>query len=335
MSFRVLDVATGKPAVHWPTYEPSVYRFDTLTFSLDGRHLFASSRYGNYPNGVDIDTTTWRQKSTFESPQKGFTDVQAISMDRSLCIARQGKHRDTLFDIKARRVLVHLDAPGQGHNENIGFFSPSGARYVMYHGPTGNVTVFAIPSGKRLYQFSCAKYGIDWCFSADESRAAGFEWRAGIFHVYDMATGKHLWKSDRALPQLASATFALSPDGNLLAAWAEDWDVQIWDLRRGKRHELVLEPTLKGREKVGTGRLGDAFELCLAWSPDSRMLAVGGLLRNNSIRLWEVASGQIRHEFRGHVRPVRSLAFSPDGQVLVSTSEDTTFLVWKLFSKKR
>lgn len=52
MTFRILDAATRKAAVHWPSYEPSMYRFDTLTFSTDGRRSRQSvckPRSGGYP----------------------------------------------------------------------------------------------------------------------------------------------------------------------------------------------------------------------------------------------------------------------------------------------
>ena len=56
----------------------------------------------------------------------------------------------------------------------------------------------------------------------------------------------------------------------------------------------------------------------------ARMLAVGGL--EDSIRLWEVVSGQVRREFRGHRAKVSCLAFSGDGRLLASGSNDTTLL---------
>ena len=70
---------------------------------------------------------------------------------------------------------------------------------------------------------------------------------------------------------------------------------------------------------------------CLAWSPDNRMLAVGGL--DNSVRLWEVESAQVRREYVGHLAHARLLAFSPDGTFLVSASDDTTLLVWNTHPK--
>lgn len=187
----------------------------------------------------------------------------------------------------------------------------------------------------NIRQYLCKSYGIEWSFCLDESRAAACDLRTGIIHVHDMVTGKHLWQSDRPLSPLASSTFSLSPDGKMVAAWAEDWDVRIWDLQTARHRKLQLEPALKGREKSGTGRVGEAFEVCLAWSPDSRMLAIGGLHWDNSVYIWEVSSAQLRCKLSGHDRPVQSLGFSRDNEHLVSASQDTTVLVWKIFARAR
>jgi WD40 repeat protein len=186
-------------------------------------------------------------------------------------------------------------------------------------------TIFAIPSGKRLCQLPFDQYTLSWSFSADESRAAFFEWETGKIHVHDTATGKLLWQfgGEDAKWKWVWSTLALSPDGNMLAAQVEDApNVQIWDLRTGKHSQsLVLQQKAQHSDAA-----------CLAWSPDSRMLAVGGL--DNSIRLWEVSTAKVRREFVGHVAQARILAFSPDGQLLASGSDDTTMLIWKLLADK-
>src|SRR5262249_56695377 len=71
---------------------------------------------------------------------------------------------------------------------------------------------------------------------------------------------------------------------------------------------------------------------CFAWSPDDRVLAVGGL--GDLIRLWEVSSGRVRREFRGHQAQATCLAFSRDGRLLASGSGDTTLLGWKILPEK-
>jgi WD40 repeat protein len=64
-----------------------------------------------------------------------------------------------------------------------------------------------------------------------------------------------------------------------------------------------------------------------AISPDGTLFAAGA---DNSIRLWDVATGRELSPLRGHHGVVQSLAFFPDGKRLLSGSSDTTALVWEL-----
>jgi hypothetical protein len=74
---------------------------------------------------------------------------------------------------------------------------------------------------------------------------------------------------------------------------------------------------------------GTLFVHSLAFSPDGKTLASGN--NDDSVRLWEVATGQERYRFLGHrgggfIR----VAFSRHGKMLASASPDTTALVWDL-----
>ena len=311
LTFQVLDVATGKPALFWPSYDEGVR---SLAFSADGRTLFASD------GDVAIDTATWRQRAeTRDPPRREFGRLRSVSMDRSLCVTEDGEFRDALRD-KTGRVIAHLDIPERQPASHGGFFSPRCSVYVMCDHQCDmkeTDTLFAVPSGKRLFQLSfnefTATYG--WCFSADEARVAFYEPRADMIHVYETATGKHLRQFAQAEWPVS---FALAQSGNMLAcATGGLRDAQIWDLRTGKlQRSLVLDQKTKDRGAA-----------CLAWSPNNHILAVGGL--DGSIRLWDVASAEVLCEFRGHQAPARCLAFSPDGRFLASGSDDTTLLIWK------
>ncbi|GAA0377902.1 serine/threonine-protein kinase [Streptomyces blastmyceticus] len=67
---------------------------------------------------------------------------------------------------------------------------------------------------------------------------------------------------------------------------------------------------------------------CLAFAPDGKTLASGGY--DNTVRLWDVATGRTITTYQGHTSNVMSLAFSPDGHTLYSGAFDKTLRRWDL-----
>jgi WD40 repeat protein len=78
--------------------------------------------------------------------------------------------------------------------------------------------------------------------------------------------------------------------------------------------------------KPRKGFLGKWSFESVAFSPDGRRLASGSW--NNTIKLWDVATGQGVRTLRGHTDWVLSVAFSPDGRLLASASGDHTVKLW-------
>ena len=64
----------------------------------------------------------------------------------------------------------------------------------------------------------------------------------------------------------------------------------------------------------------------VAFSPDGRTLAGGG--DEDTVHLWDVATGTLRHTLEGHGDGVHSVAFSPDGRILASGGGDNTIHLW-------
>jgi WD40 repeat protein len=66
----------------------------------------------------------------------------------------------------------------------------------------------------------------------------------------------------------------------------------------------------------------------VAFSPDGRQVVSGSGLDDNTVRLWDAATGAALQTLKGHSGQVNSVAFSPDGRQVVSGSYYNTVRLW-------
>ncbi len=138
----------------------------------------------------------------------------------------------------------------------------------------------------------------------------GFEWH-------------YLWRQchdDRLLLTINEtdevADVAFSHDGRMLAAAFPGGLARLWDTATG---QLIHEFAKYRGQQSRTCRV--------AFSPDDRILAVGGN-DDGWVDLWDMLSYHLIRTLNGHARPIAGLVFSDDGTLLASGSHDQTLRIW-------
>jgi WD40 repeat protein len=70
-----------------------------------------------------------------------------------------------------------------------------------------------------------------------------------------------------------------------------------------------------------------AWTRTISFSPDGQYLASGS--HDQTVRVWDVASGQCRFQLVGHSNVVWSVAFSPTEPIIASAGDDGTIRLWQ------
>jgi WD40 repeat protein/mono/diheme cytochrome c family protein len=134
-----------------------------------------------------------------------------------------------------------------------------------------------------------------------------------LIKLWDTASGKEI----RTLKDHIDAVYALAftPDGSRLISASADRAVKVWDPATGQRLYSMSEP-LDGLNAV-------------AVSPSGKLVAAGGL--DKTIRTWSLGgkNATMVDSLIAHEDAILSIAFSPDGETLVSSAADGAIKVFQ------
>lgn len=124
---------------------------------------------------------------------------------------------------------------------------------------------------------------------------------------------------------------AFGASGRQLFVGAAHQTVDVWDLSSGSTSEprtLLGEGGLEEEWQgpIVSSPVGGSETRCIAVGPDERWLAAGD--GTYPLRILDARSGRLMRMLHGHGRALLSVAISPDGKMMVSSSVDTT-TVWR------
>lgn len=262
---------------------------------------------------VSLAALAWYQRNEKEQQRQialaQKLTVQANSiMDSELDLA-------LLLSVEANRIRVQLEQGDADDNEVRGTqikssllnaleFSPHITTFMRGHHSAVRSVSFS-PDGRTLASSGLDGSIILWDVASRQRRDTLLTGHKGSVDIVEFS------------PDGASLAAVLCIESHSKYGGVCKAEIRLWDA-------TTFDP-------LGSPMQGHNWSSgsSLAFSPDGRILALGGGWKDNTILLLDLAT---RHwlgaPLRGHRGGVRSVEFSPDGQTLASSGLDGSIILW-------
>lgn len=238
-----------------------------------------------------------------------------FSADGSLFIAASDDGIVQVWDLVASQAVLSLNIDGDFGTARAAA-SPNGTQLVMSIGD--NLRIHDVATGEVVAELENAHTNI----------ITGLAYSPDGVAIVSCSSDKtaRLWDAD-TLEEVAILEghtsyvneVVFSPDGTHVVTVSSDKSTRLWDSTTG------AEVTVLEAER------GNMYSA--AYSPDGSVIAVGNAY--GVIRLLDAATLTEQEVWEeAHDSDVLSLAFSPDGSKLVSTSDDQSIKLWDVASGK-
>jgi WD40 repeat protein/serine/threonine protein kinase len=298
-----------------------------VAFTPDGKRLVSCGRsqarqdmnYGkDLPHEIKLwDVTTGRQlplgikgptdKARWAALSPDGTRLAAACEDRGIRVWDLATGEPSTLERQAKERDVYVDFSADG-KRLVSISIPEGDRLDQIDNHT--LRIWDVASHQVIARVEKLPYV--WNppeFSPDGKLVALVDYGQGVVRVFEAATAREAFSCKYGEGHVTHTVF--SPDGKRLAACGER-GLRLWDVA--------------SREAVATWPTATNVGYFLAYSPDGRRLALGGI--EGAVELWNTGTGQKVGTFNGHAGVTRTVAFSPDGIRLVSGGADGTLRLW-------
>lgn len=244
-------------------------------------------------------------------------------------------------DVRPAGVLTHLPSrPGLAFNSRL---------TEMALPWDGTVSVRSVPESQERLRLECPEPGAPVLLWSADDRWLLARHGSGRVRIWAADTG------DTVLDTQSVGPFPTIARGRVLLPFPHERRVELRDLPAGRKvadlkFDFDFDATALSPdgESIAVNPLGipffrilaandgrkthefalDSSTVGLAWSADSRWIAVGS--DDNAVYLWSLASGGPQLRLIGHQNLVHDVAFIAGGRLLMSSAWDGTTRFWEV-----
>jgi WD40 repeat protein len=332
---------TGERVFSWRPHQSVVAPF---AVSLDYKWLLS------YGTGQIAETNIVTGESRIQWDRHvGSIEAVAFLPSGAQAVTASSDETLRLWDVTAGKTLLSISGA------KLGAFAlavSADGRRIAAGCKDGVVREFDAATGELLAEYTGHLGYI---------RAVCFD-RAGRLYSSADDGSIHVWESGK--PEAVAVLqghrggvlgLDVTPDGKRLVSGGRDGTVQLWDLATRQPLRFfgghagwvtAVRLTPDGKHVLSGGRDGRLMKCnlatgktdlniargssitALACSPDSKTVFAAGT--DARVKAFDLTTGQPAGDFGPHTGVALCAAVSPDGKLMISGSQDTTALVWRL-----
>ncbi|MFZ6029765.1 MAG: CHAT domain-containing protein [Chloroflexota bacterium] len=295
----------------------------SVAFSPDGKWLISGSSDGS---ARVWDTGTWQEISRVT--HEDAVNIVIFHPNGKWVASGSDDSTIEIWEAETGHEVAHMS---HGNSVKVAAFSPDG-KWLISGSSDGTARVWDVVTGKELSRMVHNDGVTSVAFSPDGKWVAsggcdeldpGLLCMRGTARVWEATTGQEIARVDHGDNYVSAIAF--SPDGKWVASGGSPWDskVQVWEASTG---QVV--------SRMNTSHANGIW--AIAFSPDGKWVVSGGCdersgFRNpcfsGSARVWDVITGEEVSRMP-HTGEVRSVAFDPDGKLVMSGGDDGIVRVW-------